>query len=166
MGFEEILKGYTPQENDDEKGFDILKGKYKCKLNSLKRDYPKGDDLQLKPRYSMEVEVVENVEGDKGIKRKFWKRYDLADEEKMKKLLNDLFTAGISLPNASQEDFESGFPIIKDSILYVRAWGFAPEKKRDGSPNNTEPKEQQQVWIVYNPAKQKAPKVVADKVPF
>jgi hypothetical protein len=166
MGFDDILKGYTPQENDDDKGFDILKGKYKTKLNFLKKDYPKDDVNQLKPKYRMELEVVEDIEGDKGMKRKFWKSYDLHDDEKMKKLLNDLHTAGLDLPKGSKEDFESAFPIIKDALVFVRAYGFTPATRKDGSPNDSEPKERIQVSVIYNPAKVKAKPAAADKVPF
>lgn len=166
MGFDEILRSYQPLQNEDEKGFDVLTGKYKCKANFLRRDFPKGDDLKLKPRYRLELQVTENVEGDRGVGRRFWKAYALGNEEKMKALLNDLFTAGISLPNSSENDFEMSLPLVKDATFYVRAWGFPPEKRRDGSQNTGDGKEMQQAFVIYNPAKQKSAKPAADKVPF
>lgn len=161
MGLEDVLKSFTPKQNEDASGFDILKGTYVTKVNKLAKDFPK--DPKFSPRYKLELEIVKVLEGNGNAGRKFWKQYQI-EEEGLKKLLNDLFTAGITLDNSSIENMEFSFVNALDKEVTLRAWGWTPDKNQDGSEIPADERKTLQFSNIVSAAKVKAAKATA--VPF
>lgn len=163
MGFEEVLKGHKPTENEDGDGFTVIKGTYKCRLVKLAKGQTKNEPRR--PRYEMEFKIIETVDGDPADGRKFFFSYLSEDDEALKKFLNDLFTAGITLPNDSIDDFEGAFPLVLDHVATIRAWGWTPETKKDGTPIPVEERVAQQQKKIVNASKAKS-KAKPSEVPF
>lgn len=128
MGLDDVLKGYIPVENEDDSGFKPFKGTYKASVSRLALDTHE----QYGERYELELVVTETLDGDEANSRKLWRRY-AKDEEGLKKLLNDLFTAGIEVPRGSEEEFNSNLGVALDKEVTLRAWSWLPEKKVDGT---------------------------------
>ena len=160
MGLEDVLKGYQPQENMDTDGFQILKGTYLCAVTKLAVD----SHEQYGERYQLELTVNEVVDGNGNPGRKFWKRYR-KDDEGVKKLLNDLLTAGIELDRGSVEAFEGSFPNALDKDVTVRAWGWTPTKTVSGEPIPEEDQQETQTFKIVNAKKVKTKKKSAS-TPF
>lgn len=160
MGMDDVLKAYTPVENVDDSGFEILKGTYKTAVSKLLLESNK----EYGDRYQLELIVNEVVEGNGTPGRKFWKRYK-ADDEGLKKLLNDLFTAGIEVPKASVEEFNNSLNVALDKDVTVRAWGWTPEKDVKGEEIPVDERVTRQQFKIVNAKKAKTAKKDA-KVPF
>lgn len=156
MGLEDVLSGYKPEENRDSEGFDILKGTYLCAVTKLALDKHE----QYGDRYQLELTVNEVQDGNGNPGRKFWKRYK-KDEDGMKKLLNDMFTAGIDLDKGSVDAFEGSFQNALDKDVLVRAWGWTPKKDRDNNDIPEDEQIEQQSFRIVNKKKAKTKKKTA-----
>lgn len=77
--------------------------------------------------------MVETIDGDKGNNRYLNKRYQNTNEG-IKKLMNDLFTAGIEFSTGSREEFDCSLTYAIDKQIKIRAWVWTPDKKIDGTP--------------------------------
>lgn len=159
MSLNDVLKNHTPEENVDSQGFDILKGTYMTAITKLAVE----TNEQFGDRYQLELTVNEVLEGNGSPGRKFWKRYR-KDEEGLKRLMNDLFTAGLDFSRNSVEDFESAFGIFLDAPVLVRAWGWTPEKKMDGTVIPEEERTEQQIAKIVS--KNKSRKTAKASTPF
>lgn len=164
MGFDDVLKAHKPVENEDKDGFPVIKGIYKCAISKLKRGITK--DEAKRPRYEMELKVVETLEGDAADGRKFFFNYPIDDDAATERFLNDLFTGGITLPNGSVDEFEGAFPLVLDYLVTVRAWGWTPDKKQDQTPIPVEERVARQQTKIVNASKVKVKSKNLSEVPF
>lgn len=135
---QDILKklresGFKPEVNED-KGFEPVNGKYVCRIDSAGRVQGKspktGDDYDF---YSVNAQVIEIVDGDKATNRFLRLRYNNT-EDGIKKLLNDLFTAGIEAGADSQDELDTALPQLTDKTMNIRAWVWRPDKDMQGNP--------------------------------
>lgn len=151
------LKDYKPQEVKDEGDFKPLKGSYICRISKLTHNIGVSTrDNSPYDFYALNMQVTETVEGDKGENRYLNKRYQNTNE-KLKSLMNDLFTAGIEFDSGSREAFDLSLTNAIDKQVRVRAWSWTPEKDIHG---NIIPEEErtaiQQLKIVKDFKKTKA----------
>ena len=137
-----LANGYQPKENED--GFEPVNGKYVCRIDTLGRvggvSERTGNAYDF---YSGNIQVVEVIDGDKAMNRYFKLNYN-NDEDGIKKLLDDLFTAGITLSAKSQEEMDVELPGLKDKIMNVRAWARPKMRKEGDEWVEVEPKEMKQ----------------------
>lgn len=159
MGLNEFLGGYKPTENEDTQGFDILKGTYDCAVTKLVLE----DSEKYGLRYQMELTVNEVLEGNGAQGRKFWIRYN-QDEKGIKRMLDDLFTAAVEIPYQTLDLLNDNLGLALDKVVKVRAWGWTPDKNRDGTPIEEGDRQTFQQVKVVNPAKAK--KKVGAATPF
>ena len=141
----DFLKGFTPEINEDGSGFEILEGTYKTKVNYLRPDKNKDGAYD---RYRLELEVTEVLKGNGNPGRKLWNTYYKDNEASVKKLANDLFTAGIQFDSASEAAFEGSFENAIGKAVFVRGWGWTPAKKMDGSAIAKEDQVARQSFVV------------------
>lgn len=161
MSLEDILANYKPTENREDDGFEILKGTYKT-TPSLKQSETK----DKRPCYKLELTVNDVLEGNGATGRRFWRTYMKQEDESVKKLMNDLFTAGIILPMTSVFDFETSFFLVNNFDITVRAWGWTPTTNRDGSPIPKEEQSPMQQFKIVNATKIKVKPKQPSDVPF
>jgi len=128
------LKEYKPVEVKDDNDFKPLKGSYIVRVAKLTHNIgtsqKNGEPYDF---YSLNMQVTETIDGDKGDNRYLNKRYQ-NNNEALKKLMNDLFTAGIEFDTGSREAFDLSLVNAIDKQMRVRAWAWTPEKKMDGTP--------------------------------
>ena len=158
--------GFTPQENED-KGFEPVNGKYICRIDSAGRQT--GNSKKTGEPYdffAVNVQVAEIVDGDKATNRFLRLRYN-PDADGIKKLLNDLFTAGIAIEAKTEEELAIELELLKDKTLNIRAWAWTPEKDRQG---NVIPEENrvafQQLRVVKAFTGKNKPETIEGNVPF
>lgn len=127
------LKDYKPEEVKDEGDFKPLKGSYICRVSKLTHNVGNSQkDGNPYDFYSLNMQITETIDGDKGNNRYLNKRYQNTNE-KLKALMNDLFTAGISFETGSREAFDLSLVNAIDKQIGVRAWVWTPEKDRNGN---------------------------------
>lgn len=141
----DFLRGFTPQVNEDSQGFPVIEGVCVTKVNYLR---PEKDRDGVVNRYRRELEVIEVLSGNGQVGRKLWTTFYQDNEESVKKLVNDCFTSGITLNLASKEAMEASFEETIGKKVYVRCWGWTPEKKQDGTPIPVDEREAKQQFIV------------------
>ena len=157
MELEDVLKGYTPVENEDNEGFEILKGSYKCAVTKLIL----GEHPEYGKRYELELTVNEVLDGNGAPGRKLWRRYN-TDDEGLKKLLNDLFTSEISIPKDSTDVFNANLNQALDKDVTIRAWGWRPEKTIKGEPIPEDERTTKQQFKIVNAKKVKSVKAQSE----
>ena len=126
-----FLAGLKPEMND---GFDILTGVYrvvikneeKAETGFLVRTWQDGNESR---RFQITCDVTDVLKGNGSPGRRLWMRYN-EDEQGIKRLVNDLFTAGIldKIDRTSIESLKATLPNLAGQTLYVRGWGW----KREG----------------------------------
>lgn len=161
MGFEDVLKGYTPVENEDDSGFKPFKGTYKATISRLALEV----HAEYGERYELELLIAEVLDGDEAGGRKLWRRY-AKDDEGAKKLLNDLFTAGIQVPKASLEEFNNGLGVALDKEITLRAWSHTFDKDMKGNPISEDEQVPKQFFKIVSAKKAKAGKKKEGALPF
>lgn len=136
---EDIIKslnaeGFKPEENEDTSEFKPITGKYVCRIDSAGRvtgtSKTTGNPYDFR---SVNIQVAEIIEGDKATNRFLKLRYN-CDTDGTKRLLNDLFTAGIEVKASSDIELDEFLKSLKDNTLNVRCWVWTPDKDRDGNP--------------------------------
>ena len=126
MALQEWLGNFTPTSVDT--GFDNLIGLYKTVIKALTVCQP--NQYEPNEHYKLELEIVEVLDGNGSPGRTLLRNYDKTSEVEVKKLLNELFTAGLSLKTDSVEALEESMTRMPGATVYVRAWEF---KKDDGN---------------------------------
>lgn len=136
MGLDDFLKSMKPELNEN--GFDVLKGTYrvviknepKAETGFLITKFPSGDEAR---RFQVTCDVVDVLSGNGTAGRRVWLRYN-EDENGVKKLINDLFTAGLldKIDRTSIDQLKATLPDIGGSVAFLKAWGWTPEKNRAG----------------------------------
>lgn len=149
MGLEDVLKGYTPQELD-EQDFEVLKGSYKCAITGIKLE----QNAEWGDRYQVEFMVNEVLDGNGTPGRKFWKRFPKTDEG-LKGLMDTLYTAGADVPRSTLEEFEANLGKAVDAEVVIRAWGWEPEKDLKGNLIPEDERTMRQMFKVLSPKKAK-----------
>ena len=128
------LKEYKPEEIKDEGDFKPIKGSYITRVSRLTHNIGVSTrDSSPYDFYSLNVQVTETVDGDKGDNRYLTKRYQNTPEG-VKKLMNDLFTAGIDFDKGSREAFDLSLSNAIDKQIRLRAWAWSPDKTMAGVP--------------------------------
>ena len=158
------LKDYKPEEIKDEGDFKPLKGSYIVRVAKLTHNIGVSTrDNSPYDFYSLNMQITEVVNGDKGVNRYLNKRYQNTNE-KLKALMNDLFTAGIPFETGDRQTFDLSLTNAIDKQMRVRAWAWTPDKKFDGTPIAEEDRVAiQQLKIVKDFKKGKTP---SSEVPF
>lgn len=154
-----ITQGYRPEENK-EMGFEPVNGKYVCRIDSIGRVSGTSQRTgQPYDFYSCKAQVVEVVDGDKATNRFLQISYN-NDGDGVKKMLNDLFTAGIEVGVKTQDELDAALAGLTDRTMNIRAWVWTPEKDREGNPIAEEDRiPRQQVRVVKTFGKAKPDKV-------
>lgn len=135
-GLDEFLAGLKPELNDS---YEVLTGVYevvikdeeKAETGFLVRTWEDGRESR---RFQITADVVTVLKGNGQPGRRLWMRYN-EDEAGIQKLANDLHTAGLwnTLDHSSVEQLKVSLPSLAGKTLYVRAWGWTPEKDRQGN---------------------------------
>lgn len=172
---DDILKGlmeagFSPIENEDSSGFEPITGKFICRIDHAGRK--EGTSKKNGQPYAFRViklQVASIIDGDKATNRFLDMTYNI-DVEGTKRLLNDLFTAGINVKAGSDAELDGILEGLKDKTMNVRCWVWTPDTTKDGQPiPESERKGRQQIKIVKDfsksaPTKSKGKK--SDSVPF
>lgn len=154
MGMQDFLKGFKPQINDD--GDLPVKGTAETKVNHLRLSKNRDGVFD---RYELELETVAVIEGDIRVGKRFWRRYFKDNEESVKDLVNDMFTAGIDLElQGDQSVFEASFDKAIGKPVIVRAWGWTPEKDKQGNILPADQRKPIQQFVIKHKAGVKAGK--------
>ena len=158
--------GFVPEVNEDSSGFEMLNGSYVARIEEAGRKAGKsaksGNDYDFR---TIKLQVVETVKGDKGDNRYLDVTYNL-DDKGMKRLLGDLFTAGIEVTAKTDEELDEFLTTLKDKTMNIRCWVWTPEKDKDGKPVAEELRKSYQQIKVVKELKSKGNKVNTAKVPF
>lgn len=135
MGEWADLIDFKPEPLQDVE-FEPVKGAYVCNFDITRQ---KGTSLSGNEYdfYSMNLRVVETKEGNRADGRFLNRTYSMINsefrtaEESKKRLLTDLFTAGIEYDLSSDEMFEVSLQKAKDKLINVRAF---VGKNKEGEP--------------------------------
>lgn len=162
-------ENYTPSKIEDV-SFEPFTGKYIARIMECGRKM--GISQRSGEPYdfiSLKLEVVEVKEGDKAIGRRLDKIYNM-DDTGVKKLMDDLFTAGITDCNASTtEEFMIFLGTLTDKLVNVSAWSRPKQVKNPDTGNWEEaiPRENKQWFKIVATLKLKdGESVKTEKVPF
>ena len=130
---DDFLAGLKPETND---AFDILTGIYqvviknedKAETGFLIRKWEDGNESR---RFQITCDVTDVLKGNGNPGRRLWMRYN-EDEQGVKRMINDLFTAGLldKIDRTSIESLKTTLPDLVGQAMYVRAWGW---KGQDGN---------------------------------
>lgn len=170
---EDILKGlidagFTPVEVEDKSDFASITGKYICRIDSAGRQSGKsertGNDYDFR---TVSLQVAEIIDGDKATNRFLKLNYNI-DADGVKKLMNDLFTAGIEMGVKSDAELDEAMTALTDKTMNIRAWVWTPDKNKDGSAIPVEDRKTLQMLKVvkdFSKSKKKSDKIKSE-IPF
>ena len=168
---EDVLKslvdaGFKP-EIVEEGGFEAITGKYICRIDKAGRmtgiSEKSGNGYDFR---TISLQVSEILDGDKATNR-FLKLSYNPDANGTKRLLNDLFTAGIEITAKSDAELDEFLPTLTDKTMNIRAWVWTPEKDRDGNPIPEELRVPRQMLKVVKEFKSKGKSKSKDtNIPF
>ena len=128
------LAGYQPEEVKDEGEFKPLKGSYVTIVKRLTHNIGISTTTnEPYDFYSLNLQVVEVIDGDKGVGRFLSKRYQNTIEG-IKSLMNDLFTSNIPFEKDSREALDLSLTNALDKQVKIRAWSWSPKETRTGEP--------------------------------
>ena len=169
---EDILKGlresgFAPEVVEDDTGFAPINGKYIVRIDRAGRvkgtGKKSGKDYDFR---TIKMQVVEIISGDKATNRYLDIAYN-PDEEGTKKLLNDLFTAGIVITATTDEELDQELSMLTDKTLNVRAWARNKQVKVNDEWVDKEPAEEKQyVKIVKEFKGKKKSEEKQSEIPF
>lgn len=121
------LDKVPPETITDESAFKPINGAYVCRVEALEHvvgvSKKNNEPFDF---YSLNTQVTEVMEGDKGVNRYLKKTYQ-NDEKGIKKLRDEMFTASLSelLDFSNSETLDASANLIKDKTINVRAWNPA-----------------------------------------
>lgn len=113
MPLGDYLKGYEPNLNVEDSGFEPIKYKGAVVVNVLRKE-----DGKYGERVQLEMEVTDGE--FKG--RRFWKRYPTNSEDSVKRLVDDLFTSNLPYDFSSEDAEQATFGQAIGKTIYVRAY--------------------------------------------
>lgn len=116
---------WKPEASSDGE-FKPLVGTYLTAITALRPDVDKKNNNAK--FYELEVKPKEKIDGDEfserfSFKKRFYVDGDKA-AEKLKDMLNILFTAGVELDLTSDASMEADFNKAIGKSLHVRSWGW------------------------------------------
>ena len=155
-------KGFEPEVILDDNGFGMLTGKYVTRVDSCGRIT--GVSKTTNEPYdfrSLSLQITGIVDGDKAMNR-FLKRTYNPDEAGLSKMLNELFTAGITISATTDEELDLELEGLKDKTINVRCWPWKNRKGKDGK----DLKDLQMVRIVKDFGVKKVDGAKSPSVPF
>lgn len=147
-GLDDFLKTIKPEVND---GFEVLEGVYQTVVNGEETGYvtktAKNGDVYS--QFQIRVDITDVLDGSGQAGRRVWMRYR-EDEDGIKKLINDLFTAGIldKVDKSSVAGLKGSLGQIAGSTMYIRCWKWIPEKDMQGNAIPEERREARQQMAV------------------
>ena len=158
--------GFNPTPVEDEGGFEPVKGKYICRIDQAGRKQGTSERTGKEFDFrTIKLQVCEIVDGDKATNRFFDRAYNI-DEEGTKKLMNELFTCGITLNATTDEELDAELPTLVDKTMNIRAWARPKQIKVGEEWVEVEPKEMvQQIKVVKDFGKGKKDSIKSS-VPF
>lgn len=121
------LQGFEPEVIEDV-DFEPIKGAYEARVDSISRKTGTSQRGNAYDMYSFNIQITKTIEGDRGENRFLNKTYNMIQtefatpEENLKRLINDLFTCGITYNLSSDAEFEASLAAAKDKTVYVRTW--------------------------------------------
>ena len=131
------MAGHKPEVITDDVNFEPISGAYVCRIDSIGRKQgtsQKGNEYDF---HSLNVQVIDTISGDKGNGRYLSKSYNTQNltewtkpEDEKKRLINDMFTAGIEYNLNSDEAFEDSLILAKDKTINIRAWVKSKDSKK------------------------------------
>ena len=121
--------GFKLEKNVEVGGFLPIAGTYVARIDKLCRKTGTSEKTN-KPYdfYSINVQVVKTIKGDKGEKRFLSNIYN-PEPEGIKKLADDMFTAGIDVNTTDEASFEGSFENAVDKLITIKAWKGKSWKK-------------------------------------
>ena len=126
------LQDYKPETNEDGI-FNPITGRYVARIARLTHNIGVSTSTnEPYDFYALNLQVKEIIDGDKAVNRYLSKRYN-NNPDGLKKLMNDLFTAGLEFDKTSRETFDLGLSGLVDKLLNIRCWVWTPEKDRAGN---------------------------------
>jgi len=159
------LAGYQPEETKDD-DFKPIKGSYVCVVKRLTHNIGMSNTNEPFDFYSLNVQVIETIEGMKGENRYLTKRFQ-NNLDSIKKLCNALFTAGIPFDNTGvREAFDLSLTNAIDKQMRIRAYVWSPEKTRSGEPIPEDERTPLQMFNVVKEFKGKGKIVSSESIPF
>ena len=140
-----FFPGWEPVITEDTKGIDFdipIKGKYLCRIIALNHLEGIGKNSGEPYNFvSLKLQVEEDIEGDasnnrtldktyscvdKTVTMKNGKTFDIVAEDELKKLLNDLFTAGLldalEMSNGGYEGILEVADGLTDKLMKISAY--------------------------------------------
>ena len=164
--FFSALTDYKPEEVKDEGDFKPLKGSYIVRVAKLTHNIGVSTkDGNPYDFYALNMQITQTVDGDKGENRYLNKRYQNTPE-KIKALMNDLYTAGIDFEKTSREAFDLSLSGAIDKQMRVRTWVWTPDKKVDGTPIAEDDRVAIQQMKIVSDFQKKGKSASSDNVPF
>jgi hypothetical protein len=166
MGLFDYLGGYKPTV-DESGGFDVLKGDYKVRIDSLRAEKNQQGEFD---RYKIQVTIVEVIKGNGNTGRKLWATWYKDNDASMKKMANQLFTAGIDLDMSGDaatfdQKFENSFENAIGKEATIQAYGWTPDKDMQGNPIAEADRVERQQWV-FRGVKKGAKKTAKSSAPF
>lgn len=158
--------GFEPEVNKED-GFKPLTGKFVVRIDTAGRI--KGLSKKTQEPYdfySVNTQVVEVIDGDNAVNR-FVKMTYNPDEEGTKKLLNDLFTSGITVEAKTEAELEEFLGTLKDKTMNLRCWVWTPDKDKAGNTIAEEDRKGfQQIKVVKEFKGKVKSDIASSNVPF
>ncbi len=172
MGVTDSLReaGYVPEVNQDQ-AFETLIGQYQCYCSVLRPETGKDGRPDTWAAQWLIEKVLEGTHVDTDVapdkRRRFFKRYQ-KDADGLKKMLNDFFTMGVTLDQASDVALEASFTEAIGKTAFLRAWGWTPDKTVSGASIPEHERKAFQQFVIKREADVKLKGAVASsaKVPF
>ncbi|CAK0755164.1 hypothetical protein CCP1ISM_50035 [Azospirillaceae bacterium] len=159
--------GFTPVPVEDDGGFEPVTGKYVCRIDSAGRK--QGTSERTGKEYdfrTIKLQVAEIIEGDKATNRFFDKAYN-PDDEGVKALLNDLFTAGITITAKTDDELDAELSTLVDKTINIRTWVWTPDKDKDKNPIPVEDRvPRQMIKVVKDFKGKKKADSIKSEIPF
>ena len=137
MGLVDDLKaaGYKPEVNSGA-DFEPLNGVYETVCRVLRTEPGKDgrEDQWMIQLYITRVFKGTHVDTQvEEAKRRRLTRWYSKDTDGLKRLVNDCFTAGVTLSLESDEAVEASFEKAIGVTFFVRAWSSTPTKDKEGN---------------------------------
>ena len=173
MGDFDFLNSIPPEKIADEDAFKAITGAYKARVEALSRNTgDRKDTGEPYDFYSLNVQVTEVAEGDRGVNRYLSKNYN-NDERGITALRNDMFTAGLAdlLSFKGNDELDKNLEKVKDKVILIRAWASPKVRKTaDGWERDNEAPKVQKFKVVekinLRGLKTEGKSDKADNVPF
>ena len=174
MSLEDKLKakGFKPEASDDGEWKPYI-GTYKCSFKTLRveRDEKNACDF-----IQLELDIVEHIAGDAkrdskfpAFKKRYYIDFDNPTDdhvENFEKLSKVVFTGtGLELSSTNKQSFIASAGQVIGKTVYIRAYGWTPEKDMSGNEIPEDKRKTNQMWTAQKEAVAEK-KRSAESMPF